>query len=307
MSNNNDTNIEEDLDNNELITNLLEKLPPYSTIEVANPFWRYSLAVLVLPNTPAKQMIFPESITIYCHSEECNRPCPFDSQSSNPYISPTKSTQEFLEYICRTCRKTSKIFSLRFESTFDVDEKIIPSTKVTKYMKITKFGEYPPFDPHTPTRLITMFGKHRDLYLRGRRSESQSLGIGAFVYYRRVIKDLKNEIIDLIIKAANTYHADPMLIAELEKAKKESEFAKSMEIIKHEFPDALKIAGENPLTALNTALSTGIHNKSDKECLELAQSVRTILCSFVERFTELSKNNDNLKKALKNIDKFKNK
>lgn len=306
MSNKTDSTIQKDITDKEKITDLLESLPPYSTVEIINPFSGYSQAVLALPSTGSKQIEFPEFINVYCPSEQCKRVCPFDSEFSNPYISTT-TTQEIFEYRCRTCRQTNKIFSLRFESTFYVGNKDSTSMKVTKYMKITKFGEYPAFGPHTPSKLLSILGKEQDIYLKGIRSESQSLGIGAFAYYRRLVQELKNEIIDLIIKAANMYNADEELIEQLKQAKKEDEFAKSMEHIKHEFPDALKIQNENPLSALNTALSTGIHNRSDEECLQLAQNIRTILFSFVERFTELSKNDTAVKTAFKEIKKFKGK
>lgn len=306
MNDKNDSTIQNDITDKEKVTNLLESLPLYSTVEIINPFSGYSQKVLALPSTGRKQIEFPEFINTYCHSEQCKRVCPFDSESSNPYVS-TETIQEIFEYKCRTCRQTNKIFSLRFESTFEASKKDSTTPTVTKFMKITKFGEYPAFGPHAPTKLISMLGRKQDIYLKGRRSESLGLGIGAFTYYRRLVQEQKNEIIELILKAANMYNADKELIEQLKQAKKEDEFAKSMEHLKHEFPDALKIQNENPLSALNTALSAGIHNRSDEECLNLAQDIRTILSSFVERFTELSKNDTAVKKAFKEVRNFKGK
>jgi len=47
-----------------------------------------------------------------------------------------------------------------------------------------------------------MLGDNRDLFMKGRRCESQSLGIGAFVYYRRVVENQRAAILGQIIKIA---------------------------------------------------------------------------------------------------------
>ena len=61
-------------------------------------------------------------------------------------------------------------------------------------------GEYdPPFGPPTPARVITLIGPDKEYYLKGRRAENQGMGIGAFSYYRRVVENQKNRIIDEVI------------------------------------------------------------------------------------------------------------
>jgi hypothetical protein len=63
-----------------------------------------------------------------------------------------------------------------------------------------KLGELPVYGPPTPARLISLIGPDREIFLKGRRCGNLGLGIGAFVYYRRVVENQKSRILDEIIK-----------------------------------------------------------------------------------------------------------
>src|SRR5262249_12538891 len=148
---------------------------------------------------------------------------------------------------------------------------------------IAKLGELPQFGPPTPRRLADLLGsEEKEYYFRGRRAESQSMGIAAFAYYRRVVEHKKNEIFDQIIRVAKTVGTDPGLNGELEAAKKEIQFSRAVGLIKHALPQALMVAGQNPLLLLHSALSQGLHDLPDDECLKLAAGIRFVLTDFVE-------------------------
>ena len=42
---------------------------------------------------------------------------------------------------------------------------------------------------------MKLVGPDRDDFLKGRRCENQGLGVGAFIYYRRVVENQKNRIL----------------------------------------------------------------------------------------------------------------
>ena len=50
-----------------------------------------------------------------------------------------------------------------------------------------KFGEDPPYGQPVSPKLLRLIQPDSDMFLQGRRSENQGLGIGAFTYYRRVV------------------------------------------------------------------------------------------------------------------------
>src|SRR5271170_145391 len=91
------------------------------------------------------------------------------------------------------------------------------------------------------------------------------------------------------------------MIAELEKARKETQFSKAIESIKPAVPQALLIDGHNPLTLLHNALSEGMHAQTDEECLELATSIRVVLTDLVERMANVLKDHAELKAAVNKL------
>ncbi|WP_316213892.1 hypothetical protein [Bradyrhizobium sp. SZCCHNR2032] len=88
------------------------------------------------------------------------------------------------------------------------------------------------------------------------------------------------------------------MIATLEAAQAETQFSKSLDMVKDALPESLKIQGHNPLTLLHDNLSTGLHARTDKECLEIAASVRVVLAELAERITLALKDEAELSKAL---------
>ncbi|WP_315718798.1 MULTISPECIES: hypothetical protein [unclassified Bradyrhizobium] len=168
-------------------------------------------------------------------------------------------------------------------------------------MSIYKFGEFPPFGPPTPTRLLDLLGEHRDLFLKGRRCEFQGLGVGAFSYYRRVVEYQKSSLIGEIVKAAKRLNVADSVINALQAAKEETQFSKSVELVKDAIPQALLIQGHNPLVLLHSALSEGLHDRSDEHCLEFAQEIRVVLVDLAERISQVMKDHAELKASISRL------
>ena len=97
-----------------------------------------------------------------------------------------------------------------------------------------------------------MLGDNRDLFMKGRRC--QSLGIGAFVYYRRAVENQRVAILGEIIKIAKTIRAPAETIDLLQRSQAENQFSKSLEMVKDAVPESLRIQGHNPLTLLHDNL-----------------------------------------------------
>ena len=76
------------------------------------------------------------------------------------------------------------------------------------------------------------------------------------------------------------------IVADLTKAKETFQFTQAITGVKLAIPQALLVDGNNPLLLLHATLSSGIHDKSDDECLELARSIRIVLAGLVERIDQ---------------------
>jgi len=143
------------------------------------------------------QLQKPE-IQLHCPDDACNGTRFFRCTTEEVFEIPDNSYKFlYIGYICSNCRKTEKTFSLAVK----LNEK---SESGICY----KFGELPNYGPPTPSKLIKLIGPDREAFLKGRRSENQGLGIGAFVYYRRVVENQKNRIISEIIKVSKKLNVD---------------------------------------------------------------------------------------------------
>jgi hypothetical protein len=199
-----------------------------------------------------------------------------------------------LRYLCEKCGRVVKSYSVRFWS-------IASSPEQAELVDVQKIAEWPQFSPRTPGKVMSLIGPDRDLFLKGRRAEIEGLGLGAFSYYRRIIETQKNRLLDEIIRVARHVGARADAVALLKAAKVETQFSKAVESVKDAIPQVLFVKGHNPLTLLHSALSQGLHDESDEECLVAANDIRLILVEFAERLAEAMKEQKELDEALSRL------
>jgi hypothetical protein len=121
------------------------------------------------------------------------------------------------------------------------------------------------------------------------------------IYYRRVVENHKNQILDEIIRVSKKIGAPPETLTALEAAKKEIQFSKALTSVKDAVPQALLINGQNPLTLLHSALSVGLHEQTDETCLALAHDVRVVLIELAERLSQALKDEAELNAAISRL------
>ncbi len=236
-------------------------------------------------------------VFLYCPTPACDGYRYFTVDGGETYLEVGKWRFTFLHFSCRNCQKATKIYALA----------VTTKSGTPPDGFATKFGEIPPFGPHTPARVISLIGPDRELFLQGRRSENRGMGIGAFAYYRRVVENQKTRIIEQIGNVAARLGAKPDVLKEFQAAAKETQFSTAIEQIRHGIPDVLLIDGQhNPLTLLHSALSEGLHANTDAECLEIAQAIRVVLTELAERISLALKKEEELTTAVSRLLKRKN-
>jgi hypothetical protein len=261
------------------LKDFFEKIPPGKMCYINNNIYE----------THSEYYCYTPELTLYCKNENCLGERLFKKEySSEIYFGDDKLS--YIKFICKNCGIEEKIFSLL---TYINKEK----TEVKFY----KIGELPIFGPPTPSKVIELIGPDKEYFLLGRRCENQGLGIGAFTYYRRVVENQKNRIFDKIIEVAKKVSMKNDIITDLEAAKMETQFKTGVDKIKHALPESLLISGHNPLVLLHKALSEGVHEKSDRECLELAGSIRIILGELTQKASIVLKEDAEVKSALSNL------
>ena len=230
-------------------------------------------------------------LQLYCTHESCNGLRFFRCVTSRQKIIEDQTYNTFITYRCSNCQNTSKIFSLFY---------YWPEGKKDE-CPCYKYGENPSFGPLISPQLISLISPDREIFLKGRRCENQGLGISSYGYYRRVVENQKNRMLEKIIKVAETLKAPENIITELNEALAETQFSKSMEIIKSELPESLLINGNNPLVLLNKALSLGISDLSDEECLEYARAIRIVLAELSEKLAQALKDDAEVNQAINKL------
>jgi hypothetical protein len=233
-------------------------------------------------------------LLLYCTSEKCGGDRLFKTSETPFALSGWH--HKFLIYYCRNCGGSTKTYALWLKQ----------GASNTAGGLAYKIGEYPPFGPPTPARVITLIGPDREFFLSGRRAENHGFGIGAFAYYRRVVENQKGRIISQIGKVAQRLGASPEIVMKFEAAAVETQFSKAIEMVKSAIPSVLLVEGHNPLTLLHSALSEGIHAGTDGECLEIAQSIRIVLTDLAERISQVLKDQVELKTAVSKLLNRKN-
>ena len=202
----------------------------------------------------------------------------------------------FLEYACRDCGESKKTYALVTGLKRDGDKPIA---------EVMKIGEYPPFGAPISARIQKLLGKDDlELYRKGSRSEAQGLGIGAATYFRRIVDSHWKLLVTELRRAAQKLgHAD---LAVFDNALQAPQFSAAVKMLKDAIPVKLLILnGENPLTLLYSPLSVQLHELTDKQCLQQAADIRTVLTALLENIAGVVKDQEELKSAANRLKQIK--
>ncbi|GAB5497028.1 MAG: hypothetical protein Phyf2KO_21080 [Phycisphaerales bacterium] len=226
---------------------------------------------------------------MHCGSEECGDIRVFRTAQKSIYFHNTITVQS-LNYLCSNCRKTAKYYAIA-----GIDNE-------PDYY-LAKLGELPRLEPPTPNSLLNTLGDTKPLFLNGRRCELLGMGIGAFTYYRRVLEGLTSTLISKSIQIAELTSSNTSVIDQLKEAQGIARFKDSLKTAGDAIPDALKINGESPLELLYKALSDGLHNNNDSDCLEIAHDIRLILIETSTRIKNAVSDDREIKAAIERLKK----
>jgi hypothetical protein len=170
-------------------------------------------------------------------------------------------------YICTHCESFKRVFFFAVGQEKDW---------------LMKVGQFPGWEIKGDPLVEKLLGRHSTHYKKGLTCESQSYGIGAFGYYRRIVEETIDELLSEISGLLSGEDAKNFLAA-LEKTKKTIVTQEKIELVKDLLPPILRPDGMNPLSVLHSSLSEGLHAKSDEACLEQAVIIREILVFLVHQ------------------------
>ena len=272
------------------LSEFLQSTPPNQWRYISNLFMQHTAPY----GNVIKEINKPE-LELHCSEDSCNGirffRCTEVFSNPGPHLQENSSNYLYVTYRCSNCLRTTKVYSLA----------VILSTNEESHGMCYKFGEFPPYGQPVPPRLIKLIGPDREIFLKGRDCENQGLGIGAFTYYRRVVENQKNRILEEIVKVSEKIGMSQDKIDTLREAIKETQFSKALGMAKDVIPESLLIDGHNPIFLLHRALSRGVHELSDEECLKLANTVRLVLGELSKRLSDILKDRAELTEAISTL------
>jgi len=191
-------------------------------------------------------------------------------------------------YQCTSCELFKRVFILNFSPDLDY---------------VIKVGQYPQWDISISKELEKILGEYSSLYKKGLICESQGYGIGAFGYYRRIIEEIIDDMLNSIEEIINNEEGKKKYKMALEQVKLMKNTTDKIKLVKDILPDSLKPNDVNPLSIMHSELSKGLHEMSDDECLKTSEALRTALEFLVKKINE---EKDTTKKFTETIEKLLN-
>jgi len=195
------------------------------------------------------------------------------------------------EYLCAGCKDSEAYYLVEFSEKLDY---------------IRKVGQYPEFNIAPDKNIAKMLGKNVYLFSKGRICEVHGYGIGAYAYYRRVVELIIDKLLNKIWSLHGT-EEQKKYETQFNKIKKSRIAEEKINIAKDILPSSIVKEGTNPLKTLYDALSEGIHEKNDEECIELADTIRKILVALVNQVEVIIESQEEIGEATKKLLKMKNK
>jgi hypothetical protein len=227
---------------------------------------------------------------MYCNSKGCS------AEASTTWVEDKEEEwvsedQGFYIYGCNLCQTAKVSFwvvSNVTETTKGRDPRRHPSAQgidCVKSFSLKKSGQWPPWEPKISNRLLKNLGEQARLFRRGIACLGEGLGIGAAAYFRRVIEDETDAILDLIKEAAEL-DGDQAALENVRAARKSKSASDGLKLAAEKVPASLRPGGRNPLAVLYAALSGAVHTETEEEALQTAETIMKTLVFLFEELKE---------------------
>ena len=227
----------------------------------------------------------PEQIRMYCGNKNCRQETIWQTDDAQVYFGLDRF--HHAKYTCRNCGSNSQNYWFRWTKG---------ESLTSMFMKV---GQFPALSIEPQKELANALGKEdAELYKKSLINANFSFGLGALAYFRRVIENKVSMLLDLIAEAAKLANFEPEELARIDEIKNSHHLDVKIEYASKILPPNLRPGGHNPLNKLYAIASTGIHGKSDQECLDDFNSARF---EFEYLFKNLTISNEEAKAYLERV------
>lgn len=213
------------------------------------------------------ELKFVSHILRYCPSKECKIERPYRRLGDETgFVKKTGKTSgpPNIVTILYTCTYCGSNFWCAVEA----------SRKPGERVSIRKIGQDPPYDISIASDLEAALGEDTMLYKRAQICMSQSFGVGACTYLRRLLENQIAPLLRLVYEARKEEGED---VGDLSRIMKERVAEKKIRLANQVLPASVAVEGDNPLELIYDRLSAGLHRGDEQECMEIAVEASEIL------------------------------
>lgn len=167
---------------------------------------------------------------------------------------------EAVSYLCKNCERATLSIWIRWSIHKEI-------------LTFEKCGQHPKVEIHPAKSLEKVLDTKAALYRKGLISRHQGYGLGAVAYFRRVVEDTIDEMIDALLQAMRETGSDEGIITKVEEAKSSRAVEDKIKAVADLVPNHLRPGGVNPFGLLYGLLSAGLHDLTEGECVEIADGI----------------------------------
>jgi hypothetical protein len=209
-------------------------------------------------------------------------------------VSSVNRSYLHIVYQCQNCQEFNTLFVVYFGEN-------------DKGFYIKKVGQDPPLSIQPPSDVSDFLNERQlKLYSKGLSCESQGYGMAAYSYFRRIVEETIDKLINGLKKLAEE-DGDEELIKQIDKALAMKNASEKIDLLKEYIPTSLKPGGQNSFGLLYGQLSEGIHSLDESECLERASAIKAMMNFLIKRINSENAENAVFIKSVKKLNSQKNK
>lgn len=134
---------------------------------------------------------------------------------------PTVGAFKLLRYKCVNCEKDSVYYLIVMVESG-------PSMKV---------GQFPMQSARVPNSIAKRLGDSAPLYRKALTCRNEGYGLAAVAYFRRVVEDKTNELIDVVADAAEAHSVPSSDVVKIRLAKNEKAYEEKLQVAAHAIPE----------------------------------------------------------------------
>lgn len=224
----------------------------------------------------------PPLLSLNCSN--CKKPQFWETRDVEVYFGSTGFHER--RYTCRNCGTASIWYFFAWRETAEGG-------------LFVKVGQSPPLTHDPPKELAERFDQDDlDLYRKALDCRNFAYGVGALAYLRRVVENRTNDLLDLIAQAAREEGVPADRVAEIETVKRAVRYEDKLSVADKAIPSRLKREGFNPIGSLYKLASSGIHQESEDECLDIFDRARL---AFEYLFSQLEHEKETAKAYVESL------